>query len=311
MSQENDALDAYSKAVVGAVDEIGPAVVSINVGRRGWMGQGAGSGVLVAPDGYLVTNAHVVDGATRIHVDLVDGRTLEGRVVGKDAPSDLAVVRISTDNRSLPWIKMGTSTLRVGQLVIAIGNPFGFSSTVSTGVVSSLGRSLRGHEGRLVENLVQHTAPLNPGNSGGPLVDFRAELVGINTAMIHRAQGLSFAIPSQTVSWIVPRLIADGRVRRAYLGIQGHTRVLETRVLRALDLDGHGGVHVAGVEQNGPAARSGVEAGDVIIRGAGKRLEGIDDLLRLLGDYPAREKLDLELVRRAEKRSLAVITGEA
>src|SRR5581483_5745250 len=205
MSQENDALDAYSRAVVGAVDAIGPAVVSINVGRRGWMGQGAGSGVLVAPDGYLVTNAHVVDGASRIHVDLVDGRTLEGRVVGKDSPSDLAVVRINTDNRSLPWIKMGTSKLRVGQLVVAIGNPFGFSSTVSTGVVSSLGRSLRGPEGRLVENLVQHTAPLNPGNSGGPLVDFRAELVGINTAMIHRAQGLSFAIPSQTVSWIVPR----------------------------------------------------------------------------------------------------------
>lgn len=310
MENDGDALDAYSKAVVGAVDAIGPAVVSLHVGRR-MFGEGAGSGVLVAPDGYLVTNAHVVDGASRIMVDLVDGRTLEGRVVGKDNPSDLAVVRINTDNRSLPWIKMGTSKLRVGQLVVAIGNPFGFSSTVSTGVVSSLGRSLRGHEGRLVENLVQHTAPLNPGNSGGPLVDFRAELVGINTAMIHRAQNMSFAIASETVSWIVPRLMQDGRVRRAYLGIQGQTRALETRLLRALELDGHGGVQVAGVEKDGPASLGGVEAGDIIVRGAGKRLEGIHDLLRLLGDYPAREKLPLEIVRRTERKSLAVITGEA
>jgi S1-C subfamily serine protease len=310
-TDEEAALDAYSRAVVDAVDAVGAAVVSIAIGHRNGWGQGQGSGVLVAPDGYVLTNAHVVDGAARIEVAMTDGRTVTGRVVGKDVPTDLAVVRVDAD-AALPFVRVGASKkLRPGQLVVAIGNPLGFQASGSTGVVSSLGRSLRGLGGQLVENLVQHTAPLNPGNSGGPLVDFRAELVGINTAILARAQGMSFAIPAGTVSWVVPKLIADGRVRRAYLGIQGQDRPLEPRALRGLRLEGERGVHVASVERGGPAERAGVRPGDVLVRLGQQRIDGVGALLRRLGDHRAGAALSCEVVRGGELRALEVVPGEA
>ncbi len=306
---EREALDAYSRAVVDAVDAVGPSVVSLAVGRRRY-GEGAGSGVVIAPDGYVLTNAHVVDGASRIQVVLVDGRVHDARVVGADAPTDLAVVRVTAS--ALPHVRVGEPrALRPGQLVVAIGNPLGFQSTVSTGVVSATGRSLRGARGRPVDNLLQHTAPLNPGNSGGPLVDFRGRLVGINTAIIPYAQGMSFAVPADTVNWVVPKLLADGRVRRAYLGVQGQSRPLETRVVRALGVEGASGVEVVSVEEGSPAARAGLQAGDVVIVAGGKRVPGIEALLRLLAQWPPTERLDVEVVRGASRKQLAVVPREA
>ena len=303
-------LDAYSRAVVTAVDEVGPAVVSLATGRRGRFGGGAGSGVVVAPDGYVLTNAHVVEGASSIEVTFVDGRALAAQVVGADRASDLAIVRVSAT--SLPHVRTaGPAALRQGQLVVAIGNPFGFQSTVSTGVVSATGRALRGRDGRLVENLVQHTAPLNPGNSGGPLVDFRGRLVGVNTAIIAFAQGLSFAIPTDTVDWIVPKLLAEGRVRRAFLGVQGQSRPLEVRLLRALSLEGRGGVELLGVEPGTPAEAAGLRVGDVVIAAGDTRIEGIDGLLRLLAKWTPGEPMKLRLVRAGKLEERTATPGEA
>ncbi len=295
---DEEALDAYSQAVTGAVDKVGPSVVSLSVGRRGRFGQGAGSGVVIAPDGYVLTNAHVVNGAGRVEVTLHDGRTVEARPVGGDRGTDLAVVRIPTSG--LEHVKIGGERELVrGQLVVAIGNPLGFESTVSAGVVSATGRSLRGVEGRLVENLVQHTAPLNPGNSGGPLVDFRGHLVGVNTAIIAFAQGMSFAIPSETVNWVVPKLLADGRVRRAYLGIQGQS-VRE-----------RGGVLVVSVEKGSPAETAGIIQGDVIVESGGRAVTSIDALLRSLARETPSKALEIVVKRGADKRTLAVTTREA
>jgi len=303
-------LDAYSRAVVTAVEEVGPAVVSLATGRRGRIGGGAGSGVVVAPDGYVLTNAHVVEGATTIEVTFVDGRALEARLVGADRASDLAIVRVSAT--ALPHVRTASEdTLRQGQLVVAIGNPLGFQSTVSTGVVSATGRALRGRDGRLVENLVQHTAPLNPGNSGGPLVDFRGRLVGINTAIIAFAQGMSFAIPRSTVDWIVPKLLAEGRVRRAFLGVQGQSRPLEVRQLRALSLEGRGGVELLGVERGTPAEVAGLRVGDVVVAAGESRIEGIDALLRLLGKWTPGEPLKLRVVRAGRLEDCVATPGEA
>jgi S1-C subfamily serine protease len=225
---EADALDAYSRAVIGVVEKVGPAVVSILRGRSEGEHGGEGSGVVLAPDGYVLTNAHVVNGARTLEARFTDGRSLRARVVGEDAATDLALVRVGASD--LPHVALGDGGgLKVGQLVIAIGNPLGFQSTVSAGVVSALGRSLRGRDGRLIENIVQHTAALNPGNSGGPLVDSRGRLVGINTAMIASAQGLFFAVPASTVSWVVPKLLQDGAVKRGYLGLAGRQRPLDRR----------------------------------------------------------------------------------
>jgi S1-C subfamily serine protease len=299
---EAEALDAYSRAVIGAVDAVGPAVVSLSVGRRGRFGQGAGSGVVIAPDGYVLTNAHVVDGAGRIEVALHDGKTIEARPVGGDRGTDLAVVRLPAS--SLPFVKIdGERELLRGQLVVAIGNPLGFESTVSAGVVSATGRSLRGVDGRLVENLVQHTAPLNPGNSGGPLVDFRGHLVGVNTAIIAFAQGMSFAIPSETVNWVVPKILADGRVRRAYLGIQGQS------VRDRAHADG--GVLVVSVEKASPAESAGLIQGDVIVEISGRKVSSIDSLLRALARETPGTSLEIVVKRGGEKRNLTVASREA
>lgn len=295
------ALDAYSKAVIGAVDRVSPSVVSLAVGRKRF-GQGAGSGVVIAGDGYVLTNAHVVDGAGRVEVTLADGRTVEARPVGGDRATDLAVVRVAASD--LVHVRIGPeSELVRGQLVVAIGNPLGFDATVSAGVVSATGRSLRGHDGRLVENLVQHTAPLNPGNSGGPLVDFRGHLVGVNTAIIAFAQGMSFAIPSETVNWVVPKLLADGRVRRAYLGIQGQT--VRTSAGKAT------GVLVVSVERGSPAESAGLLQGDIVVEVEGEAVTSIDVLLRALAKHSAGAPLELRVKRAGEPRAIRVRTREA
>ena len=302
MSGEALALDAYSQAVIGAVDKVGPSVVSLSVGRRGRWGQGAGSGVVIAPDGFVLTNAHVVDGAGRVEITLHDGKTVEARPVGGDRSTDLAVVRIAASD--LEHVRIGGEReLQRGQLVVAIGNPLGFESTVSAGVVSATGRSLRGSDGRLVENLVQHTAPLNPGNSGGPLVDFRGHLVGVNTAIIAFAQGMSFAIPSETVSWVVPKLLADGKVRRAYLGIQGQTVHTSKRVGT--------GVLVVSVERGSPAEGAGLIQGDIIVEVSGKPITSIDALLRALSRHPAGADLEVRAKRGGDPRVVTVKTREA
>jgi len=290
---------------------VGPAVVSLAVGRRRF-GQGAGSGVVIAPDGYVLTNAHVVDGAGRVEVTFTDGRTLEARPVGGDRSTDLAVVRVSASG--LPHVHVrDQAELRRGQLVVAIGNPLGFESTVSAGVVSATGRALRGQRGHLVENLVQHTAPLNPGNSGGPLVDFRGHLVGINTAIIAFAQGMSFAIPSETVNWVVPKLLADGRVKRAYLGIQGQTRPIEPRVLRQAGLEGAEtrGVAVMSVEKSSPAESGGLRAGDTVVKIDGKRTNGIDGLMRALAQHDAGKSLEVAVIRSGRLEVVRIVPIEA
>ncbi len=297
------ALDAYSQAVIGATSTVGPSVVSLSVGRRGRFGQGAGSGVVIAPDGYILTNAHVVDGAGRVEVTFDDGKTLQARPVGGDRATDLAVVRVNASD--LKHVKIGSDAdLLRGQLVVAIGNPLGFESTVSAGVVSATGRSLRGVDGRLVENLVQHTAPLNPGNSGGPLVDFRGHLVGVNTAIIAFAQGMSFAIPSETVNWVVPKLLSDGKVRRAYLGIQGQT-------LRPTRRSGGDGVIVVSVESGSPADLGGLKVGDVIVEVDEKAVGGIDALLRALAKHAPGVALGVKVKRGGDFVDMRVVGREA
>jgi len=230
-----DLLDAYSKAVVAVVEAVGPAVVSISIGaespRAEFEPQGAGSGFVIAPDGYLLTNSHVVARAPKVEAVFMDGTRLPGRLVGNDPSTDLAVIRVNASG--LPFAQLGDSTsLRVGQLIIAMGNPLGFQSTVSSGVISALGRTLRSRMGRLIENIIQHTAPLNPGNSGGPLLDARGRVVGINTAIIAQAQGIGFSIPSHTARWVVSQLLVHGRVRRSYVGIVGYQRLLDRRIVR-------------------------------------------------------------------------------
>src|SRR5580693_3017807 len=249
-------LDAYSAAVVGAVATVGPAVVSIYVGgaaeaerARG----GAGSGVVVTPDGYLLTNEHVVQRVAQARVTFVDGRSVPAMVAGRDPATDLAVLRAQAG--ALPYAQLaGTQRLRAGQLVVAVGNPLGFESTVSAGVVSALGRSLRSRHGRLIEGVVQHTAALNPGNSGGPLVDAHGAVSGINTAIIPMAQGIGFAIPAATAQWVLTQILTQGRVRRAWLGIAARDRPLDLRLVRALSLSAARAVEILSRDKDGPAA---------------------------------------------------------
>jgi S1-C subfamily serine protease len=261
-------LDAYSRAVIAVVEKTGPAVVSISVGNHGNASapgpQGAGSGAVVTPDGYILTNAHVVAQARQIEASFVDGTRLAAQIVGQDPATDLAVVQVNASG--LPYAMIGSSSsLCVGQLVIAMGNPFGFQSTVSTGVISALGRTLPAQNGRMIENIIQHTAPLNPGNSGGPLVDSRGQLIGINTAIVAAAQGICFAVPSNTAMWVVSQLLTKGRVRRSYLGIIGHARTVNRPFMRFLNLPGDTVLAVLSVEKNSPAEKAGLQQGDCII----------------------------------------------
>jgi len=311
---DEDLLDAYSRAVIGVVDKVGPAVVSIGVKKqsrsRRERDEGAGSGVIIAPDGFVLTNNHVVEGANEIEVSLTEGNTFRAQMVGTDPATDLAVVRVGAD--SLPTAQLGDSAaLRVGQLVIAIGNPLGFQNTVSSGVISALGRALRGQGGRLIENVIQTDVPLNPGNSGGPLVDSRGRVVGINTAMIAMAQGLSFAVPVNTAKWVVSELVMRGKVRRAYLGLVGQTRPIGRRTQRFFELPTSTAVEVVTVEPNGPAHRAGLLERDLIVLVNGVSVGSVDDIHRLLVGKEAGSLVTLTVLRGGKRREIAVISGEA
>ena len=308
----SEPLDAYSAAVVGAVEQVGPAVVSVYVGgaleaerARG----GAGSGVVVTPDGSLLTNEHVVQRVTEARVTFVDGRSVPAVVAGRDAATDLAVLRAQAG--ALPYARLAPEQrLRAGQLVIAVGNPFGFESTVSAGVVSALGRSLRSRQGRLIEGVVQHTAALNPGNSGGPLVDARGRVAGINTAIIAMAQGIGFAIPAATAQWVLTEILTQGRVRRAWLGIAARDRPLDLRLVRALGLNARRAVEVMSREGSGPAATSDLRPGDLIVAVNREPVDGIDALHRLLSRVPPGSELTLQVVRRTQLLDVGLIVRE-
>jgi S1-C subfamily serine protease len=255
-----------------------------------------GSGFVIAPDGFALTNSHVVHGRTRLKGTTEDGDTLAADLIGDDPATDLALVRLSA--RDLPYAELGDSdSLQVGQLVIALGNPFGFRSTVSTGVVSALGRSMRSQQGRLIESVIQHTAPLNPGNSGGPLVDSRGRVVGLNTAIIAFAQGLGFSVPANTARWVVGELLQHGRVRRLSLGIRASVANIPGWLVRELDLFSDQAVEVVEVIAGSSAESAGIRPGDWIVGAAGRIITGIDDLHRVLTTLPGTPEVPLEVIR--------------
>jgi S1-C subfamily serine protease len=296
-------LDPYSECVARAFEQVGPAVASVTAGKGRRRGQG--SGVLFTPDGYLLTNSHVVLDAAECDATLTDGRSFHARRVGEDAATDIAVLRL--EGNGLPHAELGrSSNLRVGQLVVAIGNPLGYQATLTAGIVSALGRSLRGRSGRLIESVIQTDAPLNPGNSGGPLVDAKGRVIGINTAMAGWAQGICFAIGIDTASDVAQQLMRYGRVRRSRLRVAGQTVTLERRVSRMLDRGISGAVMVLDAETGGPAAEAGVTKGDVILAFAGETVSGVDDLHRLLTDERAGRACELRLLRAGKGMSLAV-----
>jgi S1-C subfamily serine protease len=296
-------LDVYSKAVTGAVARVGPAVVHVRVrkkvSRRGPASpgsEGSGSGVIITPDGYIVTNSHVVEDATGVEVDLADGTTGTAEIIGQDPATDIALLRIS--GSGLPMAYLGDSSkLKVGQLAVAVGNPLGFQSTVTAGVISALGRSLRSRTGRLIENVIQTDAALNPGNSGGPLVDSRGYVIGVNTAIIQYAQGICFAIPVNTMRWVVTQLLREGKVVRGFLGISGQTVPLPVRVVRYFQLDHASGVQVMDVAKDSPADRAGLKEGDIIIVLGGETVNSIDDIHRRLTREAIGKTLGVVLLR--------------
>jgi S1-C subfamily serine protease len=307
--ENEDLLDAYSRAVVGVVERVGPAVVSIARTTHGGPA-GAGSGVVFTPDGYVLTNAHVVAGAHELQLGFTDGSSSPAHLVGLDHATDLAVVRTSAPTPRVAAFGQ-SSALRVGQLVVAIGNPLGFSSTVSAGVVSALGRTMRSRDGRAMEGIVQSDVALNPGNSGGPLVDSRGYVVGVNTAIILGAQGLSFAIPIDTAKWVVGELMTNGRVRRGWLGIVGQNRPLEREIVRRLGLDNASGVEVSGFDERGPAAKSGLRQGDVVVGVDDSTVSNVDDIHRALQRWPIVSALKVRVVRARALLDLSVMPVEA
>jgi S1-C subfamily serine protease len=305
-ASDSELLDAYSQAVVGAVEIVGPAVVKIDSRR------GGGSGVVFTPDGLVLTNSHVVDRAPSLGVVLPDGRSMRGDVVGHDEDTDLAVVRVTPPNgESLPWATLGDSrTVRVGQIAIAIGNPYGFHHSVTAGVISALGRSLRARSGRLMDDIIQTDAALNPGNSGGPLVTARGEVVGINTAMILPAQGLCFAIGSNTARFVAARLIRDGRVRRSYIGVAGQNVPIPRAIARINQLALTSGVLVVSVEAGSPAAQGGLRDGDIVVRLHEEAVTGIDDLLRLLSEELIGVSVPVTVLRAGARHQITVVPSE-
>jgi len=314
-----DLLDAYSRAVIHVVETVGPSVVTVEsrfdgqrtndetaFGRRG----GTGSGFIFTPDGLVLTNSHVVHRAKAMEVTLTDGRRQRADLVGEDPDTDLAVLRIAAPD--LVAARLGESShVRVGQLAVAIGNPYGFQCTVTAGVVSALGRSLRARTGRLMDEIIQTDAALNPGNSGGPLVNSRGEVIGVNTAVILPAQGLCFAIASNTVKYVAASLIRDGRVRRSYVGIAGQNTPLPRSLVRTHGLEASRGVLVMGIEPDSPAMIAGVREGDVIVAFNDRAAESIDALHRLLTDRQIGVPLPLVVLRRGEKRTLRITPQES
>jgi S1-C subfamily serine protease len=303
-------LDAYSQAVVSVVERVGPAVAHLEVELGARARRGSGSGFAFTPDGLLLTNSHVVHGARAIRATFADGYSRDARLLGEDPDTDIAVIRIGAN--SLPSVVLGSSReVRVGQLAIAIGNPYGFQHTVTAGVVSALGRSLRAQSGRLIDDVLQTDAALNPGNSGGPLVDSRGEVIGVNTAIIPGAQGICFATAIDTVKWVVLQLLKDGRVRRGYLGIAGANLALPRRIARHFELGNERAVRVESVESAGPAQHAGVLAGDLIVAFEARPVNGIDDLHRLLTAERIGKPSRLTVVRGAQKLDVDIVATEA
>ncbi len=315
VEDESFLFDAYSQAVVGAVESVSPSVVRIEVTQRLQTAHGAreragsGSGFIVSPDGLVLTNSHVVHEAGRLEVVLSDGRRPDAVFLGEDPESDLAVLRIYAPN--LASVRFADSArVRVGQLAIAIGSPYGFEATVTAGVISALGRSLRSQTGRLMDDIIQTDAALNPGNSGGPLVNSRGEVIGVNTAMILPAQGICFAIASNTAQWITGWLVKEGRVRRSYVGIAGQTAPIHARLRRHYRLTQDRGVLVSGVDPASPAQLAGLIEGDLIIAFKGQIIAGVDELLRKLVGTEIGINSPLTVLRRTEKLELAITPQE-
>ena len=322
LASDRDAalLDAYSQAVVYAAEKVSPSVAFIEVSKalpqrrstveRRPEARGSGSGFVFTPDGFILTNSHVVQGASKIAVTLSDGRRFDASLVGHDSGTDVAVIRISAP--ALVPAPLGDSEkIRVGQLAIAIGNPFGFQYSVTAGVVSALGRSLRSESGRLIDNVIQTDAPLNPGNSGGPLVNSNGEVIGINTAVILPAQGLCFAVAVNTAKFIAGHLIMHGRIRRAYLGVGGQNVAIPRFVVRAQELKTESGVLVISIEKESPAAQAGLKDGDVIVGLGDSPVRSVDDLHKLLTEAHIGSRCELTLLRQSQKISLTVIAQEA
>jgi S1-C subfamily serine protease len=320
-------LDSYSRAVTAAVERVSPSVVNVEVHQmqrpirgRARSGEprsgeprerrGGGSGFVFTPDGLILTNSHVVHDATRIEVTLADGRRAPAHTIGDDPATDLAVIRI--DVSGLQAVPLGDSQqLRPGQMAIAIGNPYGFQSTVTAGVISALGRSLRSYSGRLIEDVIQTDAALNPGNSGGPLVDSRGQVIGVNTATILPAQGICFAIGINTAKFVASRLLRDGRIRRSYIGVSAQTVPIHRRVVRFYGLARETGVVIVGVEDRSPARTAGLREGDVIVALEEKPVAGVDDLHRLLTDAQVGARCTLTVIRHTEKLVLPIFPEEA
>jgi S1-C subfamily serine protease len=295
-------LDAYSRAVIGAVQKVEAAVVHIQV-RQG-RGEGSGSGFVFTPDGFVLTNSHVVHGASEVHVSNSLGDRFPAEVVGDDPDTDLAVLRGGLGTASVP---LGSSRkLSVGQLVVAIGNPLGFQHTVTAGVVSALGRTMRSRSGRLIDGVIQTDAALNPGNSGGPLVDSRGQVIGVNTATIMGAQGICFAIGADTAEFVASRLIRDGRIRRSYIGVMGQGVALHRRLVRYYDLPSESGLLLLTVVAGGPSQRAGLRERDIIVRFAGRPIASVDDLHRMLTDERNGVACEIEAIRGTELLKLAV-----
>jgi S1-C subfamily serine protease len=308
---DDAALDAYSHAVTSVVDAVGPAVVHVTLEARG-QGQrgGSGSGVVIAPDGLVITNQHVVDGAERIAVTLSDGRRYAARLMGQDGDTDLALLRVETGG-SLPTASLGDSkALRAGQLAVAIGNPLGFESTVTAGVISATGRTLRARNGRLIDDVNQTDASLNPGNSGGALVDSRGRVIGINTAMIMGAQNICFSVASNTVRIVLGDLLRHGRVRRARLGLAGAHVPLPRRVAHAISSNQTSAVRVLEVQDGGPAAAAGLAVGDVVVSLDGRPVAGVDDLVRLLDGDRIGAIVEIAFLRGGQVERLSIIPAE-
>jgi S1-C subfamily serine protease len=318
---DEDVLDAYSRAVITAAEKVSPSVVYIevqqplrtrrgNAQRTSREARGSGSGFIFTPDGFILTNSHVVHGARRIEVTVADGHKHQADLIGDDPDTDLAVIRINAPNL-VPAYLGEAQKIRVGQLVVAIGNPFGFQYSVTAGVVSALGRSLRAQSGRLMDDVIQTDAALNPGNSGGPLVNSRGEVIGVNTAMILPAQGISFATSIDTAKFVASRLIRDGKVSRSYIGLAGQNVPLPRRVVRYYNLAVESGILVVSFEANSPAKSAGVREGDIIVSLDDRPTAGIDDLHRLLSEDRIGHKSPLAVLRGAEKLSLEVIPEES
>jgi len=318
---EEVALDSYSRAVITASERISPSVVFIEVdhsgtvqtrqpNRRGRESRASGSGFIFTPDGFVLTNSHVVRGAGKIEVTLTDGRKSVADLVGDDPDTDLAVIRISAPN--LMPVQLGSAqNLRVGQLAVAIGNPYGFQCTITAGVVSALGRSLRAQSGRLMDDVIQTDAALNPGNSGGPLANWKGEVIGVNTAMILPAQGICFATSIDTAKYVASRLIRDGKVSRSYIGLGGQNVPIPRRFVRFHNLSVESGVLVVSFEENSPAAKAGLRVGDIIIGFNGDPVAGIDNLHKLLGEEMVGRKVTIDFLRLTEKLSVSVVPQEA